>query len=176
MNKHTIKALVLALGFTAFSVINAQAETITTSLDSNPSAFAEQYQFSSNPIALTSFSDIVNLEITPYRDLVATLSGTSDKGITFTSFNLYAGSSTGVNSLVATGNVLSPIAQLSFGYLTSESLGGNYFLKIVGTQSGISSYNGNITLTTAVPEPESYAMMLAGLSLMGVIARRRRIG
>jgi len=29
---------------------------------------------------------------------------------------------------------------------------------------------------TAVPEPESYAMLLAGIGLMGVIARRRRLG
>ncbi|HSH71881.1 MAG TPA: FxDxF family PEP-CTERM protein [Methylophilaceae bacterium] len=176
MKTFSVKALVLALGLTAFATINAQAETIATTPDSNPSAFAEQYQFSSNPIALASFSDIINLEITPYRDLVATLSGTSDTGIKFTSFNLYSGSSTGVNSLVATGDVFSPIAKLSFGYLTSDALAGGYFLKVMGTQSGISSYNGNITLTAAVPEPESYAMMLAGLGLMGVIARRRRIG
>ena len=29
--------------------------------------------------------------------------------------------------------------------------------------------------TTPVPEPETYAMLLAGLGLMGFIARRRRI-
>jgi len=32
----------------------------------------------------------------------------------------------------------------------------------------------NFLVTTPVPEPESYAMMLAGLSLVGAIARRRR--
>jgi len=41
----------------------------------------------------------------------------------------------------------------------------------VGTMSG---YPVSQTITAAVPEPESYAMMLAGLGLMGLIARRRR--
>jgi hypothetical protein len=31
-------------------------------------------------------------------------------------------------------------------------------------------------LTTPVPEPETYAMMLAGLGLLGVVARRRKQG
>jgi hypothetical protein len=31
----------------------------------------------------------------------------------------------------------------------------------------------NIELTSAVPEPETYAMMLAGLGLLGWVGRRR---
>jgi choice-of-anchor C domain-containing protein len=32
----------------------------------------------------------------------------------------------------------------------------------------------NVSVTTPVPEPETYAMMLAGLGLMGFVARRRK--
>lgn len=48
-------------------------------------------------------------------------------------------------------------------------------LNIIGTKSNtaISNYNGSVTVT-AVPEPETYAMLLAGLGLMGGIARRRK--
>jgi len=34
--------------------------------------------------------------------------------------------------------------------------------------------DGSNTFTTSVPEPETYAMMLAGLGLMGFVARRRK--
>jgi hypothetical protein len=35
--------------------------------------------------------------------------------------------------------------------------------------------NGTLTYVAAVPEPETYALMLAGLGLVGVVARRRKL-
>ena len=51
---------------------------------------------------------------------------------------------------------------------------GNYYLKVIGEANGTSGglYTGAISVT-AVPEPESYAMLLAGLGVMGAIAMRR---
>ena len=36
------------------------------------------------------------------------------------------------------------------------------------------NYNDHNVTVTAVPEPEQYLMLLAGLGLVGAIARRRR--
>jgi PEP-CTERM motif len=41
-----------------------------------------------------------------------------------------------------------------------------------GSQGGL--YSGFIGIAGAVPEPETYAMLLAGLGLMGAVVRRRR--
>jgi hypothetical protein len=35
---------------------------------------------------------------------------------------------------------------------------------------------GNVATVTPIPEPEIYAMLVAGLGLMGFVARRRRQG
>lgn len=41
------------------------------------------------------------------------------------------------------------------------------------TPQGFSG-TGNVSFTTPVPEPDTYAMMLAGIGLLGFMARRRR--
>jgi hypothetical protein len=68
----------------------------------------------------------------------------------------------------------------SFTHIFNLVEGNNYKLKFVGKWSGVpegekwvTAQNGNVTL--AVPEPETYAMLLAGLGLIGTIARRRSV-
>ena len=54
--------------------------------------------------------------------------------------------------------------------LTAYQFGGRYFLATANEGSGTTS----LFSITPVPEPETYAMLLAGLSLIGLAARRRR--
>ena len=51
---------------------------------------------------------------------------------------------------------------------------GNYYFKLRGFADGVNTNQGIYTFTAAaVPEAETYAMMLAGLGLVGFMARRR---
>jgi hypothetical protein len=52
---------------------------------------------------------------------------------------------------------------------------GNYTLTLLGTNSAaIGTYSGDIALSAAVPEPSSYALMLAGVGVVGFVVMRRR--
>jgi len=95
------------------------------------------------------------------------------------------------NTLLATASLMSNPDGIPFNaddmFLTSTvsasnklsmtwgpSAAGNFYLNVTGITNGSVGglYNGAITVT-AVPEPESYAMLLAGLGVMGAIAIRR---
>lgn len=47
-------------------------------------------------------------------------------------------------------------------------------LKLFGTVETGALYSGNVTVT-AVPEPETYTMLLGGMALLGWTARRRQV-
>lgn len=55
---------------------------------------------------------------------------------------------------------------------------GTYFLtasgKLAGTDGGDFNVSFNISSVTPVPEADSYALMLAGLGLMGIVTRRKK--
>jgi hypothetical protein len=55
--------------------------------------------------------------------------------------------------------------------------GTQYTLSITGVAAAPTNYWGSISVPTpvaSVPEPETYAMLLAGLGVIGAIARRRK--
>lgn len=56
---------------------------------------------------------------------------------------------------------------------------GNYYFTVSGigteTEAKAAAYSFAVVTSLPVPEPETYAMLLAGLGLMGTIARRRKV-
>jgi len=63
----------------------------------------------------------------------------------------------------------------SIGLSVSSQAAGNYYINVTGITTAPAGgiYTGAISVT-AVPEPETYAMMLAGLAALGFLARRRQ--
>ncbi len=105
-----------------------------------------------------------------------------DNGNNFSNFQSLTASlySTAGPTLLHSATVNTPVAGYSWVSLTPSGIlgAGSYDVYLSGTMNASITPNptgesGGIVLA-AIPEPETYAMMLAGLGLMGFVARRRR--
>lgn len=76
--------------------------------------------------------------------------------------------------LVPGGNTTNFTLGPNIGGSLYLSIGGSLYLSIAGIANGSLDglYNGSISVSP-VPEPESYAMLLAGLGVIGTMVRRR---
>lgn len=117
--------------------------------------------FLNEPIALGSFSQVINFDglASGWYSVDGVMSATN---VTWSSVTL-------------NGNLWSigSFGKFSFGSIEVTS-STPLSMTLIGSRpsAATSSYSGTLTVS-AVPEPESYALMLAGLGLIGTIALRR---
>jgi hypothetical protein len=176
MKKSLIAALVLAsASFGSSAVLAAtignspQVLTLTDNsgffgdtfkMDNLGNTFADKFTFTvSDPAG-------VNLDA-----IISSISRTADTGLDITGLALYGAS----DNLISTGTSLST-GTMDVWTVTSDNLvTGDYYLRVDGKMvSATGASFGGAVMLAPVPEPETYGMMLGGLGLLGVLARRRK--
>jgi hypothetical protein len=175
--KYAVAAAVLAGASAGASAADQDLGTITAGGD--PVTF-------SSIVSGTSFSDTFSFTVSePNLGTGATV---VDIPLSFGGFNFDTGLSTmtlmsaGVDGTIGNTDdvMLRSVAfdttgnsedLLSLSY--DQSLSGLHYLNVTGVTTGTEGgvYSGAIA--AAVPEPETYAMLLAGLGLMAGVVRRR---
>ncbi|MES2319166.1 MAG: FxDxF family PEP-CTERM protein [Pseudomonadota bacterium] len=105
--------------------------------------------------------------------IISSISRTAATGLDITGLDLY----TGAGALVSAGSMVSTGVQ-DIWTLSANSLAtGNYYLQVSGSLvSNTSGAFGGSVMLNPVPEPATYGMMLAGLGVVGLLARRRKWG
>lgn len=178
-------ALAVVLGMSSASAL---ATDILTTLSVPPLPASLAYsQTHTEPVGTVFYDDYYFTIPDGFANSVtSTISADTVLGLSNLQARLYMGN-THETGAIAPGTLLSawgttvffsPTVSATTVVLNPLSLAaGTYTLQIRGTVFGASggSYAGVLNLTNPVPEPETYAMMLAGLGLMGFMSRRKNV-
>jgi hypothetical protein len=131
------------------------------------------------PSSTASFSATVNGTFNDtWMFNVAPPGASLGTSITNISFGLTGGISSFAGTLASTplnfgSSSFGPVVLNVLAGFTGTLTPGAYTLTVSGNAGSGASYGGNVVLTP-VPEPETYALMLAGLGAVGFVASRRR--
>jgi MYXO-CTERM domain-containing protein len=104
--------------------------------------------------------------------ILTSISTKATNGLDLTGFALYNSNS---NAVVLAGTQLKTGLQDKWTLTVNSLAAGSYYFKVSGNVVSATggAFAGNGHVLSAVPEADTYAMLLAGLGLLGVVARRR---
>lgn len=138
------------------------------------SIFTNYFNFS-----LASLSDVTGIGVSPrfIFDFPAPFNDVVLPPVTFGGISLFGCDNTGFTNCT-TGVTIAPLTTYSadtsgFSFSKASLAAGFYQLKVSGTADIRGGGYGVSMMAAAVPEPGEWAMMLAGLGIIGVMARRR---
>jgi hypothetical protein len=187
-SERQLAKLVVAVAMFAFLAVPARSSHANTFALGALTPFAD-ISISSPSHTTGSFSDVFSFSVTADAALASVLANISfftSGGISNFTTSLYeigSGGSVlkaiGATSIVPNGPVTVTTSIISFSPLLtgvgSPALP-SYEIRTSGIVVGaFGSYGGNLVVSP-IPEPEIYAMMVAGLGLLGFVARRRKQG
>ena len=125
------------------------------------------------------FNDIYKFTTTGTNDitgLITSLTTSSNSGLTVTGFELRDDHGIVFHGTQDLTNYSANEQAWGFTSNLHPLAAGNYFVEVSGYVSSLNggSYSGNLSIS-AVPEPETYAMLLAGFGVIGFAVRRRKV-
>jgi len=142
----------------------------TLAMNNNGATFADHFTFS---VAGTTSSN--------FDAIVSSISRTAATGLDISGLSLYrvgggtGTGGTGMDTLISSGTQVNKGAMDVWSVSGSNLSAGDYYLLVSGNMvSNTAASFGGAVMLAPVPEPETYGMMLAGLGVLGFLARRRK--
>ena len=166
---HTLKRIAIAVTLAAGATSAAMATTFAVgSLPTAPASYTNL-----SPETVGAISDTYNFTLASTSSVFGAVSSV-DLLPFFNVGSLVLQLYTSGNVLLATGTTGTPAGEDST--ITGTTLtSGSYYFRVTGTATGPSGgFTAFVASATPVPEPKTYALMIAGMVGIGFTAMRRR--